>query len=244
MATIGDRIKQKRLEMGYTVDDVAKLLGKNRATVYRYESNEIENFPTTVLEPLSKILNTTPAHLMGWEKIDEDLDFSTRIASTYFNSLMSWTEDKLFKKYETTVIRGHMAELFLRYKKIIEQLVYAQREWDKSKESFSKFYKEKPNPLTDREIKEIFLRQQLEESLNSLSSWVQNLPSWTTREELKYVEGNETANTLVKEKSKIIGIPKKEDTPDHLILNAAHEIEGASDEDKQHDEDIMNDENF
>lgn len=31
---------------------------------------------------------------------------------------------------------------------------------------------------------------------------------------------------------------------DYLTINAAHSIEGASEEDKQHDEDIMNDENF
>ena len=65
---IGDKIKQRRLELGYTVEQVADLLGKNRATVYRYENNEIENFPTTILEPLAKVLNTTPAHLMGWEE--------------------------------------------------------------------------------------------------------------------------------------------------------------------------------
>ena len=47
-------------------------MNKNRATVYRYESDEIENMPTSVLEPLSKILNTTPAYLMGWE--DENSD--------------------------------------------------------------------------------------------------------------------------------------------------------------------------
>jgi transcriptional regulator with XRE-family HTH domain len=33
-------------------------------------------------------------------------------------------------------------------------------------------------------------------------------------------------------------------TPDYLIVNAAHDIKGATDEEKQHDDDIMNDENF
>lgn len=36
----------------------------------------------------------------------------------------------------------------------------------------------------------------------------------------------------------------QETTPEHLILNAAHAIEGTSPEDIQHDEDIMDDENF
>lgn len=64
--TIGDRIKYKRKELGLSVDDVAKKLGKNRATIYRYESDDIENLPITILEPLAKVLQTTPAELMGW----------------------------------------------------------------------------------------------------------------------------------------------------------------------------------
>lgn len=66
--TSGEQIKRRRLELGYSVDDVAEKLGKNRATIYRYENNEIENLPATVLMPLAKVLNTTPAHLMGWEE--------------------------------------------------------------------------------------------------------------------------------------------------------------------------------
>ena len=66
--TIGERIKQRRLELGLSADDVALALGKNRATIYRYESNDIEKLPTTVLEPLAEVLKTTPADLMGWEE--------------------------------------------------------------------------------------------------------------------------------------------------------------------------------
>jgi transcriptional regulator with XRE-family HTH domain len=66
--TTGERIKQRRLELKLSVDEVANRLGKNRATIYRYESDDIENLPTTVLEPLSIILDTTPAQLMGWDK--------------------------------------------------------------------------------------------------------------------------------------------------------------------------------
>lgn len=58
--TTGDRIKQRRLELGLSVDEVATKLGKNRATVYRYESNDIENLPVGTLEPLAEILDTTP----------------------------------------------------------------------------------------------------------------------------------------------------------------------------------------
>ena len=66
--TIGERIKQRRKELGLSVDELADKLGKNRATIYRYESNEIEKLPTTVLEPLADALGVSPGFLMGWEK--------------------------------------------------------------------------------------------------------------------------------------------------------------------------------
>ena len=57
---IGDRIKQRRLELKLTVDELAEKIGKSRATIYRYENGDIENMPTTILEPLAKALDTTP----------------------------------------------------------------------------------------------------------------------------------------------------------------------------------------
>ena len=68
----GDRIKQRRTELGLTVDELAEKIGKSRATIYRYENGDIENMPTPVLEPLAKALETTPADLMGWIDIAEE----------------------------------------------------------------------------------------------------------------------------------------------------------------------------
>jgi len=70
--TIGDRIKLRRKEIGLSVDQLAERIGKNRATVYRYESNEIEKFPLEILEPLASALCTTPANLMGWDENSAD----------------------------------------------------------------------------------------------------------------------------------------------------------------------------
>lgn len=63
----GDRIKQRRIELGLSADDLAQKIGKSRATIYRYENGDIENMPTPILEPLAKALDTTPADLMGWQ---------------------------------------------------------------------------------------------------------------------------------------------------------------------------------
>lgn len=66
MSTIGSKIRALRIEAGLSVDELAARLGKNRATVYRYESDEIDNFPISVIGPLAEELHTSPSYLMGW----------------------------------------------------------------------------------------------------------------------------------------------------------------------------------
>lgn len=64
---IYERIKQRRKEIGLSAETVAEKLGVSPATIYRYEKNDIKKFPTDILEPLSKVLRTTPAYLLGLE---------------------------------------------------------------------------------------------------------------------------------------------------------------------------------
>ena len=72
--TLGEKIKARRMELGLSVDEVAEKIGRNRATVYRYENSDIEDIPTGVLETLSKALSTTPTQLMGWSEELSDRD--------------------------------------------------------------------------------------------------------------------------------------------------------------------------
>lgn len=70
--TVGERVKQARLKAGLNADELAAKIGKDRSTIYRYESNEIEKLPTSIIEPLSRALGVHPSYLMGWEA-NEDL---------------------------------------------------------------------------------------------------------------------------------------------------------------------------
>ena len=47
--SIGRRIKQRRKEMKISADELAKRLGKDRSTIYRYEKGDIENMPIDIL---------------------------------------------------------------------------------------------------------------------------------------------------------------------------------------------------
>ena len=66
MSNIGQNIKNRRLELGLTADQLANRLQKSRATIYRYESTDADNMPIGILESLAKALSITPAELMGW----------------------------------------------------------------------------------------------------------------------------------------------------------------------------------
>lgn len=65
---VNERIKNRRIELGISVDELAEKLGINRATIYRYESEEISKLPASILQPLATALQTTPYYLMGWEE--------------------------------------------------------------------------------------------------------------------------------------------------------------------------------
>lgn len=62
--TIGERIRARRLELGFSADYMAKALGKDRSTYYRYESDEIANMPINVLPKLAQLLRVSEAYLL------------------------------------------------------------------------------------------------------------------------------------------------------------------------------------
>ena len=66
--TTGERMKQRRKEIGFSAEKVAERLGVSPATIYRYEKGDIEKVAVDSLAELAKILQTTPAYLMGWEE--------------------------------------------------------------------------------------------------------------------------------------------------------------------------------
>lgn len=66
--SIGDKIKLRRKELGLSADKLAQKIGVDRATIYRYEKNDIKKIPINVMEALAEALQTSVSHLMGWVK--------------------------------------------------------------------------------------------------------------------------------------------------------------------------------
>lgn len=64
--SIAERIKNRRLELGLSLQDVTERMDISKSTLQRYETGKIRNLPLHQLAPLAKALDTTPDWLLGW----------------------------------------------------------------------------------------------------------------------------------------------------------------------------------
>jgi transcriptional regulator with XRE-family HTH domain len=63
---VGERIKQKRIEMSLTQDELAKKVGyKSRSSINKIELSR--DLPLPKIEKVAKALDCSPSYLMGWE---------------------------------------------------------------------------------------------------------------------------------------------------------------------------------
>ena len=95
---IGKQIRKRRKELKISVDELARRIGKDRSTVYRYENGDIENFSIELLLPMAEALETTPQQLLS-TIVTSDERLSER-AGIWFNATRGYefsdTEMKFF----------------------------------------------------------------------------------------------------------------------------------------------------
>lgn len=63
----GQRINECRVSAGLTAEELGTRIGKNRATVYRYESDDID-IPLSIIAKIAEVCGVNPAYLMGWSE--------------------------------------------------------------------------------------------------------------------------------------------------------------------------------
>lgn len=111
---VGQRIKQRRKELRISADALGEALGKDRSTIYRYERGDIEKLPLDILDPIAKVLQTTPQYLMGWqEKIKDD---PVGMAERHFEILMDEDISDIYDDFKT---------LDFAQRKIVKDLVHS-----------------------------------------------------------------------------------------------------------------------
>ena len=65
--SIGTKIRALREAKNMSLEDVARLCGTTRQTIYKYENEIVTNIPYDRIILLAKALNTNPSQLFEWE---------------------------------------------------------------------------------------------------------------------------------------------------------------------------------
>lgn len=87
MTTIGERIKERRIEMGMSQDELAEKMGyKSRSTIAKIEKG-INDVVQANIVKFSEVLNTSIAFLMGWDKEIEEkpVETANKLADIYLD---------------------------------------------------------------------------------------------------------------------------------------------------------------
>lgn len=84
--TIGERIKERRIELGYTQDELAKKCGyKSRSSINKIELSR--NLPLPKIEKMARALECTESYLMGWSKKEDEISDASR-----FSQVLEYSE--------------------------------------------------------------------------------------------------------------------------------------------------------
>ena len=106
--TLYERIRELRIEQDMTQDDLAHAMGyKDRSMITKIESGKVDISQKKVIA-FAKVLNTSPAYLMGWTDIK---DSSRDRIEQVFHDATNKISDQAPKTYESRVLAKGMDKM-------------------------------------------------------------------------------------------------------------------------------------
>lgn len=90
---VGERVKQRRIELDLTMPELGKRVGVNKSTIQRYEADGVDPKRTMIISGLAEALLTTPEWLTG---ISDEKEYDSR-------TLCQQDIEKHIKRYLDTV---------------------------------------------------------------------------------------------------------------------------------------------
>lgn len=129
---IGQRIRNRRIELGLTQDEVAQKTGyKSRSSINKIECSR--NLPLTKVEKMASALECTPSYLMGWE--DEEIEKQAKMDVRMFQYTPMIDPDSELGKFIEEKIDIELSKplnekygLFFEYIKKIYELTDKQKD--------------------------------------------------------------------------------------------------------------------
>lgn len=100
--TIGERIKNRREELGLSQEELAKKMGfKTKNSIYKYEQQE--NMKSGIIQRFADALSVSPAYLMGWEDNAPVYNALKRTSNENDALLNAYEQNKLQNSIKLTI---------------------------------------------------------------------------------------------------------------------------------------------
>ena len=71
-----DILKQQRIAHGFTQEELGKMVGLQKAAIYKYENGLLINPKRSLIKKLAEIFNVSPAYMMGIEDEEKENYFT------------------------------------------------------------------------------------------------------------------------------------------------------------------------
>lgn len=65
---MADRIKERRIALGLTQEELGNKLGLQKSAIAKYENGRVENMKRSVIAKMAKVLECSPSYLMCWDE--------------------------------------------------------------------------------------------------------------------------------------------------------------------------------
>lgn len=100
---MANRIKERRLAMGFTQEELAEKLGLQKSAIAKYENGRVENIKRSIISKMSDILECSPSYLMGWSEADHivKLDDNEELLIESYRSIPVESKRRLMKYAST-----------------------------------------------------------------------------------------------------------------------------------------------
>ncbi|MCC0735245.1 helix-turn-helix domain-containing protein [Clostridioides sp. ZZV14-6009] len=95
---IKDIIKEKRLELGLTYEELGNLVGVGKSTVRKWETGMIENMRCNNIIALANALKISPSLIMGWGEVELENNPNEKKLLSNFNKLNDFGQNEAIKR--------------------------------------------------------------------------------------------------------------------------------------------------
>lgn len=77
------RIKELRIEKGYTMEKLGELVGVSKSTIAKWENGYVDNMRQDKVAKLAEIFKVNPTYILGYDEQTEEQDRTEQFINYY-----------------------------------------------------------------------------------------------------------------------------------------------------------------